>query len=211
MIGALIINNFCLILLVKGVPTWMQFVLSVTSAISSCAALIAWEETKSEILALEDKIKKKDGDVDSLDLINRQKETIEQLQTALFKCGEEAAEMQKNISQQKAEIETQKCVIRLLEEDIADRDKMLESKVEDVYVEFIRDYKAMREELEGCYEELATARAEAFKELAKSVKKHTLLMFSDYICGEKWRYAVPVEIIDETVKELSERRKPSEV
>ena len=31
---------------------------------------------------------------DILALINRQKETIEQLQTALFKCGEEAAEMQ---------------------------------------------------------------------------------------------------------------------
>lgn len=124
---------------------------------------------------------------------------------------QQVAELQETANCQKDEIETQKCVIRLLEEDIADRDKMLESKVEDVYVEFIRDYKAMREELEGCYEELATARAKAFKELAKSVKKHTLPMFYDYICGEKWRYAVPVEIIDETVKELSERRKPSEV
>ena len=49
---------------------------------------------------------------------------------------------------------------KLYESDIADRDKMLEQKVEDVYADFMRDYKAMREELDGTYEELAELRAE---------------------------------------------------
>jgi hypothetical protein len=39
------------------------------------------------------------------DEYNRQKETIKQLQTALFKCGEDMAEMQETINHQKAEIE----------------------------------------------------------------------------------------------------------
>jgi DNA repair exonuclease SbcCD ATPase subunit len=47
---------------------------------------------------------------------------------------------------------------RLLEADIAERDKMLEQKVEEVYPEFMRDYKAIREELESVCEELPAAR-----------------------------------------------------
>lgn len=39
------------------------------------------------------------------DEYNRQKETIEQLQTALFKCGEKMMEMQETIDRTKAEIE----------------------------------------------------------------------------------------------------------
>ena len=38
-------------------------------------------------------------------------------------------------------------VIGILESDVAERDKMLERKVEEVYPEFMRDYKQMREEL----------------------------------------------------------------
>lgn len=41
----------------------------------------------------------------ALDLINRQKETIEQLKTALFKCGEEMAEKQATISRRMDEID----------------------------------------------------------------------------------------------------------
>lgn len=67
---------------------------------------------------------------------------------------EEALEMSENIK-------------HLLEQDIADRDKMLESKVEEVYADFMQDYKAMREELEGACEEC--------NELRKAVKKQTPL------------------------------------
>ena len=45
------------------------------------------------------------------------------------------------------------CIKHLLEQDIEDRDKMLESKVEEVYPEFMKDYGLMREELDACYEE----------------------------------------------------------
>ena len=103
--------------------------------------------------------------------------------------------MQETANRQKDEIETQKCVIRLLEEDIAYRDKMLESKVEEVYAEFMRDYKAMREELEGCC---------VVKEFAESLKKHARQMRSNDISGENWMQAVPVETIDKVAKELTE-------
>lgn len=52
-------------------------------------------------------------------------------------------------------IETLTAVNRLLERDIADRDEMLKKKVEEVYPEFMRDYKAMEQELDDLYKELA--------------------------------------------------------
>lgn len=138
---------------------------------------------------------------------------------------QQVAELQETANRQKDEIETQKCVIHLLEEDIADRDKMLESKVEEVYAEFMRDYKAMREELEGCCEEMATTRAEkdnlirtyaecqadVVKEFSESLKKHARSMCTHDISGENWMQAVPVETIDKAVKKLIERGKPHEI
>lgn len=63
MIGALIIQIFCYILILKGVPSWLDAILSCVSVISAVTALIIWEETKSRIQALENKIAKK-GDVE---------------------------------------------------------------------------------------------------------------------------------------------------
>ena len=60
----------------------------------------------------------------------------------------------------KSEVENLKVINKLLEQDIADRDKMLESKVEEVHEDFMRDYKCMREELEGLYDELTELRNE---------------------------------------------------
>lgn len=57
------------------------------------------------------------------------------------------------IKRLKDEVETKDAIIKLLEQDIADRDKMLEAKVEDVYADFMQDYKLMREELDGAYRE----------------------------------------------------------
>ena len=54
-------------------------------------------------------------------------------------------------------------------------------------------------------------RAEAFKEMAESLKKHARSMCTHDISGENWMQAVPVETIDKAVKKLIERGKPSEV
>lgn len=64
----------------------------------------------------------------------------------------------KEIEQLTEQLDTCKVMIALLERDIADRDEMLEKKVEEIYPEFMRDYRAMREELDGTYDELAELR-----------------------------------------------------
>ena len=46
----------------------------------------------------------------------------------------------------------------LLEQDLEDRDNMLKKKVEEIYPEFVKDYDCLREELDGCYEELEALR-----------------------------------------------------
>ena len=51
----------------------------------------------------------------------------------------------------------------LLLKDIEDRDALLEKKVEEVYPEFMQDYKAMREELESITEELEETQRELRK------------------------------------------------
>ena len=52
MILALIIGNMCFALMLKGVPTWLEIVLSATHSICNVVALIMWAETKSKIKAL---------------------------------------------------------------------------------------------------------------------------------------------------------------
>ena len=59
MITALLISNVCLILILKGVPTWLDTVLSITYGISTLAAFIIWHETKIKIKAL---LKEKGGE-----------------------------------------------------------------------------------------------------------------------------------------------------
>ena len=54
----------------------------------------------------------------------------------------------------KDELEKAKCIIKLLEGDIEDLRNTLERKVEEVYPEFMKDYKIMRDELNACYDEL---------------------------------------------------------
>jgi hypothetical protein len=62
MIGALIISDFCLIVLTKGVPTWLSIIVSFIYVICNVTALILWEETKSKINILEHKYIKKGGE-----------------------------------------------------------------------------------------------------------------------------------------------------
>lgn len=49
MIKALIISNICLILILKGVPTWLWAILSMSYVVSNVVALILWEETTDKI------------------------------------------------------------------------------------------------------------------------------------------------------------------
>lgn len=67
----------------------------------------------------------------------------------------EEIKLKEEIKRLTEELESKNGVIKLLENDIESRDKMLEAKVEDVYAEFMQDYKLMREELDGAYEENA--------------------------------------------------------
>ena len=52
-----------------------------------------------------------------------------------------------DFEQQKAEIERKTGVIRLLEKDVAELHKEREKRVEEVYADFMKDYKIMRDEL----------------------------------------------------------------
>lgn len=81
----------------------------------------------------------------ALDLINRQRAEIKRLQ----KLGASVTRrMVKVKAEANKELDKLKGVINLLARDIADRDKMLEGKVEEVYADFMRDYKEIRAELE---------------------------------------------------------------
>lgn len=62
MIRALIISNICLILILKGVPTWLWSILSIGYVGCNTVALILWEETKDKIKRLENKMKMKGGE-----------------------------------------------------------------------------------------------------------------------------------------------------
>ena len=98
-------------------------------------------------------------------------------------------------------------IIRLLEREVADRDAMLEQRVEVVYDDFMRDYKIMREELEGAWEELTEARAELEKIEADTVRKmqERLEKKANYtVCGY---YCVSTDDIYQIANELLEGEK----
>lgn len=84
------------------------------------------------------------------------------------------AEREANVKAFTEELDKRKVMIRLLERDIADRDKMLEAKVEEVYADFMRDYKCMREELDGLYDEYAELKRKSTNEpdILKSTITH---------------------------------------
>ena len=58
-------------------------------------------------------------------------------------------------------------LLRLMEQDIEDWKKLAESKVEEIYPEFMRDYKCALEELEGVYEELTELRKQKNEQAPK--------------------------------------------
>ena len=153
---------------------------------------------------------------DTLALINRQKETIEQLQTALFKCGEEAVERQETINRLNEELDlAKKAIIALTEE----RMKLLDNSTAcdscscellDARDKAIRESHRLADDNESlkrildCYalqygsavdkeRFLKPARAEAVKEFAEKLKP--TLSFCRYTSAED---------IDNLVKEFTE-------
>lgn len=97
-------------------------------------------------------------------------------------------------------------MIQLLEGDIADRDKMLEGKVEDVYADFMRDYKCMREELEGAYEMIADAKADTKADTVRKMQENLIytLCINNEENTEFFDYAYTLETIDQIAKEMLE-------
>lgn len=58
-------------------------------------------------------------------------------------------EQEKQIAEFSATVERRECVIRLLEQDVRDRDRLLLENVEKVYPKFVRDYKQALSDLEA--------------------------------------------------------------
>ena len=61
MIIALVIFNFCHLIMLKGVPDWLDGILACISVVCLTVALIIWEETNSRIRSLEKRLDKRNG------------------------------------------------------------------------------------------------------------------------------------------------------
>ena len=135
------------------------------------------ETLESIIFGLKETIKEKDAEIArQKDIIQKQCDFVEKLEADYGKLVEENADLKekneklyeiglnentarfedmKKIDRLEDEIAHKNGIIRLLEKDIEDLHKALEKRVEDVYEDFMKDYKLMREELDGCCEENA--------------------------------------------------------
>lgn len=82
----------------------------------------------------------------------------------------------KLIEKQKEVIDKYAVINRLNEQDIADLNKMLEQKVEVVYEDFMKDYKCLKEELEGLYDEYEELKAEIERLQNEIILKNAALL-----------------------------------
>ncbi len=147
-----------------GQPTWY--------GCSVCWGYISKRQpadciSRSELLGIIDRTIEESKRKDSLTALRLFRETVEGLRSVAPKnLGEteylalelEAMRSAANsykIHNEKltSENERLRCVIKILEADVDTRDRLLEAKVEEVYPEFMRDYKQIREELEEIYKE----------------------------------------------------------
>lgn len=60
MIIALVLYNICFVLLLKGVPHWLEIVLCIVSPMLSLAAALIWEFAKSKIELIEKRLDEMD-------------------------------------------------------------------------------------------------------------------------------------------------------
>ena len=84
-------------------------------------------------------------------------------------------------------------VNRVLEADIADRDKLLEQKVADVYPEFMKDYKLMQKELDFYFD--------------KNEEESELLEKAISTYGADAQLTVAIEELSELIKELCKAKR----
>lgn len=80
------------------------------------------------------------------------------------------------------EVDKYKVVNHLLERDIADRDEMLKKKVEEVYPEFMRDYKCMEEELDGYHFDEAEFEAQVRADTVRKMAERLHIMVDTMEC-----------------------------
>ena len=128
------------------------------------------ETLESIIFGLKETIKEKDAEIARLASVNmetigknaellKEIEDLKEKNEKLYEIGlnENTARFEdmKKIDRLEDEIAHKNGIIRLLEKDIEDLHKALEKRVEDVYEDFMKDYKLMREELDGASEENA--------------------------------------------------------
>ena len=188
-------------------------------------------DLESIIFGLKETIKEKDAEIArQKDIIQKQCEFVEKLEADYGKLVEENADLKekneklyeiglnentarfedmKKIDRLEDEIAHKNGIIRLLEKDIEDLHKALEKRVEDVYEDFMKDYKLMREELDGASEEnadlqnklwdlqddfdtlLDEGKKQAVKDTAKEIYS---LMIGEYECY------IPTDIAEEIAK-----------
>ena len=120
--------------------------------------------------------------------------------------AEEIEQYRAKIRRMEEELDLRCGIVRLLEREVADRDEMLEQKVAVVYDDFMCDYKIMREELEGAWEELTEARAELEKIKADTVRSMRSRIKSRCIDGGIYPAFVE-RVIDQIAKEMEEGQK----
>lgn len=131
------------------------------------------------------------------DEYNRQKETIELLQTALFKCGENSAEIEnyKNIAEHQQSISMDRFFeIQRLKEEIERLQKECDEAWEQ-YSESLVQYDLLFDEATVLIE---NAKSEAVKEFAERLKTN---VFEVDDINEDTFLAVEVSYIDYLVKE----------
>ena len=113
--------------------------------------------------------------------------------------------LKEEIVKLQSEIRGLKAINKLLESDAEDYKRLLECKVEDVYADFMADYKIMRDELDGLYddyhelsekyrlavaereanvkgfaEQINTMRADAIKLLLENAKDDAEYLYNGY-------------------------------
>ena len=135
---------------------------------------------------------------DVLNLINRQKETIEQLNTALFKCGEDAAEIAnyKKIAENQQSLSMERGFeIKRLKEEIERLHKECDEAWEQ-HSEALVKYDLLFDEATALIE---NAKSDAVKEFAETIKANQRKLFNYIYSRDGF-----AEIIDNLVKEFTE-------
>ena len=108
------------------------------------------------------------------------------------------------------ELDKARVIIKLLENDVRDLTEQLEGELEDVYADFMRDYKLMRDELTEAQDEVehlmrCLPRAEQY--VAKEIFKDLWEMVIPEKCTDGCAYYLDMAELTELEKKYTEGRK----